>query len=70
MIIKIREKVGGKICDYCKDQILQTQWRYTIDIMLTKYDPINTIRYDDKTHIKYVHENCYLNYIKEKNETF
>jgi len=55
-----REKVGGKICLECKQDILKTQWFYTIVRKLEK----NV--FSDKF---YIHENCFDNYINfiEKN---
>jgi hypothetical protein len=53
----VREKVGDKICNCCKDTILKTQWRYRI------YEKLENGIYDIITK-KYVHANCYDNYLK------
>jgi hypothetical protein len=50
-----REKVGGKICLQCKNDILKTQWFYTLQRQLEKNVLSNTF---------YLHQNCFDNYQK------
>jgi len=58
-----REKIGGKICLECKNDILKTQWFYSLRRQFEK----NV--YSDKF---YLHQNCIDNYqkfIEKKYET-
>lgn len=48
----VREKVGNKICENCKIDILKTQWRYNL---IDFYAEDNTK--------SYIHQDCLKNYI-------
>jgi hypothetical protein len=50
-----REKVGSKICLECKQDIIKTQWFYTLKRQLEK----NVF-----SDFFYIHQNCFDNYLK------
>jgi hypothetical protein len=56
-----REKVGSKICEFCKNEILKTQWYNTLDVLNTDFTD-RYIRF-------YFHENCFDKYLKIEDET-